>query len=88
MQINYNDKNYLLSEQVLITQKFKLKKRFLLVNYHVDAFREVYATITGPAQPLHVQNIEGVHLALWSELGTGLRGVFREGVHLTYRGCT
>jgi len=29
-----------------------------------------------------VQNIEGVHLALWSQLGTRLKGAFKEGVHL------
>ncbi len=29
-----------------------------------------------------MQNIEGVHLALWSQLGTRLKGAFKEGVHL------
>ena len=31
---------------------------------------------------LHVQNIEGVYLALWSQLGTRQMCTFREGVHL------
>ena len=38
--------------------------------------------MTGLEKLLHVQNMEGVHLALWSELGTRLRGAFKEGVHL------
>src|SRR5439155_27349806 len=38
--------------------------------------------IIGTENLLHVRNIEGVHLALWSQLRTRQMCTFREGVHL------
>ena len=38
--------------------------------------------MVGPENSLHVQKIEGVHLAIGPELGTRTQGAFKEGVHL------
>ena len=38
--------------------------------------------IIGTENLLHVRNIEGVHLALWSQLRTRQMCTFRESVHL------
>jgi len=48
----------------------------------VSAFRKHTINIDGIQKSLHGVNTEGVHLTLSPNLGTELRGVFREGVLL------
>ena len=48
----------------------------------MSAFRKHIINIDGIQKSLHGVNTEGVHLTLSPNLGTELRGVFREGVLL------
>ena len=67
---------------------YKTKKKFIEIRSldlklnHVSAFRKHTINIDGIQKSLHSVNTEGMHLTLSSNLGTELRGVFKEGVLL------
>ncbi len=49
---------------------------------HMSALREIFAYMVWTKKLLYGVNREDVHLALSSELGTGLKSAFIQGVHL------